>query len=87
MGRGKKSYLHDFVGMTAHGAISGALLAAAFYDRGWYWPLAAGLLCAPCYEVSWRLNPQRGPRWFTGGTQPAELLWGGVMAIGCFLAA
>jgi hypothetical protein len=94
MGRGKTSYVHDFLGMSAYGGICGALLAApfavghfAFHAAfAWYAPLVAGLLCAPCYECGWRFDPKPSPHWWRGPTQSSELLWGGVMGVGACLA-
>lgn len=86
LGRGNTSYLHDFIGLTLHGVISGVLLVIPFVERHWWWPLIAGLTCAPCYEVGYRLDWQRGPGWMTGPTQVAELLFGGLLGIGVYLA-
>lgn len=92
MGRGKTSYVHDFLGMTAHGVISGGLLAigAALLDYHWLAPLVAGLLCGPCYEAGYRLSVTRVnawlPSWANGPIQIAELMWGAVMGIGAFIS-
>lgn len=90
MGHGKDSYLHDTLGLSAHGLISGGLLALPFLTPGhvghWWWPLIGGLSCAGTYEIGWTWNLQQGPSWVSGPTQVAELLFGGLMGVALYLA-
>ena len=99
MGHGEYSFQHDFWGMTAHGALSTAPCLLAWYaGLGWLAValIAAGCLAAaPCYILGWwtaiRIGSQDAgvtamPPGLRGGTQLAEVLWGGIHAATIFLA-
>lgn len=93
MGRGTSSLGHDILGMTAHGVLSALLpaLGAWWLGYSWVWIVGAGLLAAPSYTLGWSVTGLAGkPSWPLGlrsGTEIAEAVWGGLCALGAFLAA
>lgn len=84
------SFAHDVVMQTIRGVLW-VLPAAAFtfFVIDWMasmralWVLGAGLLCAPAYEVGWRLNPLG--KWKPMATEIGELLFGGAIGLGLAL--
>ena len=102
MGREGHSRLHDWLGMSAHGAISAvAPTALVLYAGGIWWMTAVGFLSAAlCYEIGWFVAEKTGNQvvmgkpmvypWFPpglqGGTQLAEVFWGAACGAGVFLS-
>ena len=80
----------DAVMLTLHGVGGVVALAAGAYALGlaWWWPLAAGLLCAPCYALALAC-PVEAP-WigcYRHDPPPtAEVLWGACVGVGVVLA-
>lgn len=75
--------------MTLWGlARMGSVVLVAWWLGGaWWWPLAAGLLCAPLYELAWHVPlPVRGLGYPDDPPEMAEALHGAAMGAGLFLA-
>ena len=93
MGRGDRSFIHDFLGMSLHGVLSVILpgLAAWWLGYGWWWIVISGLVISPCYVAGWSITGRhpnvKFPPGLQMGSDVAEVIWGGVMGLGVFLAA
>ena len=80
----------DWVMLTVHGVGGTVLLAGGAYALGlsWWYPLIAGLMCAPCYafakafpwEIHWLECFKHDP------PPTAELIWGACVGAGVALA-
>lgn len=79
----------DAAVLTLHGLGGTAALAAGAYALGlaWWWPLMAGLLCAPCYAMAMVL-PMQAPWLGCYRVDPpptAELAWGACVGVSVVL--
>lgn len=99
MGRGSHSFWHDWVGMTAHGAICAILVEAALYGLHMVglslpeWRSLVGFgfyYAAPAYWLAWcitgRSENKRLPVGLRMGSDLGELIWGGLCGAGVFFA-
>lgn len=93
LGRGSDSYWESFGALTLHGVGGTALAAIGAGLLGYpQWGLffLAGLLCAPAYEIGYRVYSV-GQSWlpvgFRGGPQVGEFVWGGWVALAALFCA
>lgn len=61
------------------------------HHYAWWWIMVTCLIAAVPYEVGYMLAGRTGnckfPPGFQGGAEIGEFLWGGIMAVGMYLAA
>lgn len=99
MGRGGHSFLRDWWGMTAHGAICATIVLAALSIftttvaplPAYWWLAPLGFYyAAPAYELGWAITGRYGnsrlPRGLQTGSDLAELIWGGLCGLCVFNA-
>ena len=94
MGHGQRSYVHDFIGLSAHGvlgAIAPTLLLWYLDYPAFYLAALGGVLISPLYTLGWWMIPSvagnpKYPPGFRGGQELGEFFYGAVSAFGVFAA-